>query len=135
MPRSHCSKGHELTPANIWMHKGKYPRCKRCNSDNQRIFQATRTYEQKRDTFLRNYYGITLAEYNLILESQGFRCAICKDDNIKIGRKKEFYVDHDHATGRVRGILCHGCNSGIGMFKESLSIIESAAEYMKKGYA
>lgn len=59
---------------------------------------------------LKNY-GITLDQYHAKAESQDFMCAICRDD------KAPLRVDHDHVTGRFRGLLCDMCNVGLGHFR------------------
>ncbi len=56
-------------------------------------------------------YGLTIDQYHALEESQDFQCAICGADDS--GRKDcpgSFYIDHDHDTGHVRGLLCHSCN-------------------------
>lgn len=62
----------------------------------------------KRDKYLRKKYSITEVEYSEILEKQGGRCAICKKP--KESFKRSLAVDHDHGTGKVRGLLCYYCN-------------------------
>lgn len=74
-------------------------------------------------------YGITLEEYNQMFANQGYRCAICGSDDSK--SKLDFCVDHCHNTGKVRGILCHGCNKGIGYFEDNLNNLESAIKYLQ----
>lgn len=74
-------------------------------------------------------YGITLGKYNALLAEQGGVCAICKKEESS-KKKKNLSVDHDHSTGIVRGLLCHQCNSGLGMFKESSSLTQAATEYL-----
>ena len=91
---------------------------------------------KQRDKNLRHAYGITLDEYNVMLEKQGGVCGICKTDNPK-GRQsgrgvvKDFYVDHNHETGEVRGLLCNNCNRAIGNFKDDPSIIQKAVLYLR----
>lgn len=68
--------------------------------------------EAQREKQYKNRYGITVADYDRMLSAQGGRCAICKTDK-SLGRGR-FHVDHDHVTGRVRGILCHLCNTALG---------------------
>lgn len=70
-------------------------------------------------------YGIDESTYNSILESQGGGCAICGKKNIRLA------VDHCHKTGKVRGILCHTCNNGIGFLGDSISGLVKAYKYLK----
>ena len=65
----------------------------------------------------RKKYGITLAQKHEMLAAQGGRCAICLIDNPTTFRP--WHVDHDHATGKVRGILCHHCNMAAGAVKDN----------------
>lgn len=81
------------------------------------------------NTQLRTAYGITLAEYNHILASQGGGCAIC---GTKPKRYRRLDVDHDHETGAVRGILCSECNRGIGFLRDSPANLRAAADYLEK---
>ena len=79
----------------------------------------------ERDRYLRTEYGITLAQYEKLLEKQIGGCAIC-------GRKEKcLAVDHDHATARVRGLLCHSCNNGLGRFKDDPKRLRKAANYLE----
>ena len=73
-------------------------------------------------------YGVPLDEYKRMLAVQGGVCAICSQpppDN-----RPNLYVDHDHRTGTVRGLLCNGCNSGIGYLQDSVAVILAAADYV-----
>jgi len=65
------------------------------------------------------------------MESQESRCAICKTDKPSTPYGI-FYVDHDHKTGAIRGLLCHKCNTGIGLLNDEISILESAILYLQK---
>jgi hypothetical protein len=88
----------------------------------------------ERDAMLRKTYGITQEEYVKLLESQNKCCAICGATNNGLNRHgtpANFHVDHDHVTGRVRGLLCFPCNHGLGMFKDSIPRLESAAKYLR----
>ncbi len=85
-----------------------------------------------RNQFLRSHYGITQSDYLLILESQGGRCAICRTDSPETKWHKTFSVDHCHATGKVRGLLCQKCNMAIGYLKDSPEAADSAAAYLRK---
>lgn len=73
-------------------------------------------------------YGITLDDYNKMFEEQEGRCKICKTHQSEM--KKALHVDHNHQTGKVRGLLCHNCNLALGRLKEDPEIIAAALEYV-----
>ena len=69
-------------------------------------------------------YGITLERYREMQEEQLGQCAIC-------GKVSDtLFVDHDHASGQVRGLLCRDCNTGVGMFGDCTSNLERAIDYL-----
>lgn len=80
----------------------------------------------RRNNHLLNKYGITAAKYDDMLESQNSACAICG----KVKDRVRLAVDHDHDTGRIRGLLCENCNRGIGMFKHSATLLQNAIQYI-----
>jgi hypothetical protein len=75
-------------------------------------------------------YGLTPEQFAEMLEAQDGRCAICGDTQATT--KKRFHVDHCHATGRVRGLLCSRCNPAIGLFKEDPDILNKAIAYLQR---
>ncbi len=78
---------------------------------------------------LKNTFGISLDEFNKLLEKQNGVCAICfKPESTK--RNKTLAVDHDHKTGKIRGLLCSHCNRGLGLLKDSPEIIMEAIKYL-----
>jgi hypothetical protein len=80
-------------------------------------------------------YGLTVEQYDALLLAQNYRCAICRTDTPGNARTKSdhaFCVDHDHVTGHVRGLLCQGCNRGIGLLKDDPEVIESALKYVRR---
>lgn len=81
--------------------------------------------------FVRNY-GISLTEYNKMVSSQSGQCAICKGV-FGFDKTTRGHVDHDHVTGKVRGLLCSNCNHGIGKFKDDPEVIREAARYVEQG--
>lgn len=99
---------------------GKY------NADNP-VLDDSRLYSG----YLMRKYGIDLISYIEILQKQNNKCAICARNQANDGRK--FAVDHDHKTGKIRGILCQSCNTGIGLLGDSISGIEKAFIYLKEG--
>ena len=78
-------------------------------------------------SWLRSEYKIGLTEYELLHFDQQGMCAICGDRPIG---QRPLAVDHCHKTGKVRGLLCHRCNHGLGHFKDSLSLLSSAKNYL-----
>src|SRR3990167_601468 len=67
-----------------------------------------------RNHALTKKFGITIKQYEQILETQGGLCSICKQKS-----SRNLAVDHDHETGNIRGLLCVMCNAGLGMFKDN----------------
>jgi hypothetical protein len=86
--------------------------------------------ERARDRKLKRVFGITLGEFRVLSESQNDLCAICNKKEIIPNRS--LCVDHDHTTGKIRGLLCYKCNVMIGMSNESIQIMENALTYLKK---
>lgn len=82
---------------------------------------------QVRDRRLRATYGISAEDYDARLLAQGGGCAICQND-CPTGRM--LAVDHDHATGVVRGLLCTNCNMAVGKMKDDADLLRRAAEYL-----
>lgn len=74
---------------------------------------------------LKRKYGLSKEEYYLLKEKQDNMCAICKISNRRLA------VDHCHITGKIRGLLCLNCNTGIGQLKDSVELLESAINYLK----
>ena len=80
---------------------------------------------------MRQYlYGISQAEYEAMLAAQGGTCAICRTDEWP-GKGNRPHVDHNHKTGRVRGLLCGNCNNGLGNFGEDPARLRAAADYLE----
>lgn len=87
---------------------------------------------RERSSNLKRLYGITEKEYEDIHSSQDGRCAICGDPESGGRWKKRFHIDHNHETGKIRGLLCHGCNVAIGSLRENVTILENAIKYIEK---
>lgn len=76
--------------------------------------------EKKKDKQLRETYGITLDDYILMLEKQNYKCAIC-GTNKSGDENNTFWVDHNHKTGKVRGLLCVSCNIILGAYEKIIN--------------
>jgi len=74
-------------------------------------------------------YGITIEEYETLVAKQNGQCAICGTTNT--APWPHLCIDHDHNTGKVRGLLCGSCNQGIGRLKDSPVLCRKAAEYLE----
>lgn len=85
---------------------------------------------RKKDVLAK--HGMTLQSFETLKELQGNRCAICE---VLEGGPRGFYIDHDHTTNKVRGLLCQHCNSGIGFLKDNISILRSAIKYLENSPA
>lgn len=106
-------------------------RVRRWQQDNSERFRAYRAeYRDKRDfraEHLRRTFGLTPDDDDRMLAEQGGGCAIC-GRTPKPG--KHLHVDHDHETGRVRGLLCFGCNVGVGSLQHDERRIQRAIAYL-----
>jgi hypothetical protein len=74
--------------------------------------------------------GITREQFDTLLKAQDGKCAIC-GVLITSLLPRQVHVDHDHETGQVRGILCAICNQGLGLFKDTIELLEAAIRYLK----
>ena len=77
---------------------------------------------------LKHRYDLTLDQYNQLLYEQGFACKICGITAKDYG--KTFAVDHDHTTGKVRGLLCSNCNTGLGLLNDDVETLAKAIIYL-----
>lgn len=86
-------------------------------------------YKEIRERRIKYKYGITLEQYDEMFAVQDGVCAICGGVNPNNGR---LCVDHDHTTGKVRGLLCQSCNSVIGYIKENIGVLLNMGVYLEK---
>jgi hypothetical protein len=89
---------------------------------------AEQQKRSKRNSMLKAKYGITLKEYEALLVVQDYGCAIC---HRKEGTRP-LHVDHDHGTGKVRGLLCHQCNWYLGTIESGPNILSNFLSYIDK---
>ena len=102
---------------------GRSSYCKPCHG--VRVQASKDKKGGSRDYHLRLRYGITAAEADAMLESQGGRCASCRE-------RPAQHVDHDHLTGKVRGMLCSCCNQGLGSFRDDARHLRRAIDYLER---
>lgn len=123
--RSHCAACLLVVSKSYWDSLGlEERRRRRSDKDtNRRIHWEWR---------LKTVFGITVDEYNQMLERQNGLCAICRNPEtaVRSGRVLPLSVDHDHETGVVRALLCGNCNAGLGQFKDSPELLTLAALYV-----
>ena len=81
--------------------------------------------EKQRARRLKRHYGISVEEYERMLCEAAGRCAVCGEELL------DPHVDHNHKTGKIRGLLCPQCNIGLGMFNDSAEILAKAASYLR----
>jgi hypothetical protein len=127
-------KGNEVEPERS---------CRQCGANlagtnlqrqfcNHHCLQAWQYWERRRthrERWLKKY-DLTVEQYEAMAERQSGRCAICGGSEPKTNGGLHWCVDHDHATGKVRGLLCHDCNIGLGKFRDETSLLLRAADYL-----
>lgn len=98
---------------------------------NKRKFAKVYCTRCRRDKELQQKYGITPKDYEKLFRQQNGKCIIC--DTFDPGdRYNVFCVDHDHKTGKIRGLLCNNCNRGLGNFRDNPRTLIAAANYLMK---
>lgn len=108
--------------------------CKSCRKEHkkeERKEYHRNRYHSNKDNYLDwmyvRKYGISLATFKELLEEQKGVCKIC---SLPCTSGRQLSVDHDHLTGKVRGLLCGNCNKGLGSFKDNINLLKKAMEYL-----
>ena len=139
---------------------GHTARCKECHNRSRAVYRVTAKekvnakkrehYERCRESYLaynrsdkrrasvfkwklEKQFGITVEQFDEMLRKQGGACAVCGRPPTEINghrHKHRLHVDHDHATGRVRGLLCNSCNVAIGCLKDDIGVLYAAIDYL-----
>lgn len=78
-------------------------------------------------------YSRPISEYHARVRAQANACGICRTKKRprRLGKLIAWYIDHDHKTGKVRGLLCRDCNTGLGYFRDDAARLEAAALYLR----
>lgn len=111
-------------------------RCRPCNA------QKTREYREKNPEYQKDYklkvnYNLTREEVISMFDNQNGKCKICDKDLILFKSNyvgKHACIDHNHDTGKIRGILCDKCNRGLGFFNDNKELLKRASEYLDMEY-
>lgn len=83
-----------------------------------------------RKLHVRTRYGLTLEDLDALREAQGYCCLLCGRHESELVRS--LHVDHNHASGEVRGLLCFACNTGIGKLGDAPVLLRRAADYLER---
>lgn len=92
-------------------------------------YKATNGKDRVFDQSLRRLYGITLDQYREREAAQGGRCGLCGQPP---NTDRRMHVDHDHATGKIRDLLCHHCNLLLGNAQDSTDRLRLAIAYLQR---
>lgn len=127
-----CTSCGETKPADDFYWSGGHHRqpCKECTKAVRKRWRnenADVLLERQIGYNIRARFGIGREDYEAILAAQGGGCAICGTPP----GKRRHPIDHDHQEGSIRGVLCRGCNTGIGLFGEDIALMERAAAYLE----
>ena len=118
---------------------GLHPQCRTCGNEARKQYRQTHVRPpqvwsaDRRRWQLKADYGISPEQYDAMLSAQEGVCAICAGPETRTNREgapRYLSVDHDHSTGRVRGLLCSTCNRGIGQFGDDVERLRSAVAYL-----
>jgi hypothetical protein len=121
-PDCDAVKPHDEFPRTRASASGIATYCKPCH--NARGKASKDKVGGSRMYHLKRRYGVTAQEVQVLIAAQGGRCAICREAPAE-------HVDHDHETGRVRGVLCFNCNGGLGQFRDRQDVMAAAIAYLQ----
>lgn len=130
MKERECRICHNIFPVSIFLYKrnrripGLSRICKKCRAKIQKEWTHKNPRSHK-NSVLKTTHGITIKQYEDLATKQGNCCAICKKKVITL------QVDHCHKSGKIRGLLCGHCNTGLGFFKDNSKSLASAMEYLR----
>ncbi|MBO8190400.1 endonuclease VII domain-containing protein [Streptomyces oryzae] len=119
VPRGHkrCPQCKEVKPHSAWERN-------KATSDGWASYCRECRVERNRESYFRRKYGMTVDQRKALLDEQFGICPICL-------KPAPEHVDHDHETGRVRGVLCFSCNAALGQFRDRPDVMRRAAAYVE----
>jgi hypothetical protein len=115
----------------------KHPECKPCQKKRSAQYRQKNKTVLNANAMVRHYvrtYGITQEEFLKKAQCQDNKCAICSIDLSfdKINSLDKAVMDHDHSSGKLRSVLCSGCNTALGLLKDNTDILNKAINYLKE---
>lgn len=144
--KTHCPQGHPYLGRNLIINRRGSYLCRICQTAAQRRWrtqyperakQSTKRWQERNmdrwrarcnESKIRKRYGITIEDRERIRRKQGGKCAICR----RVSGNGGLVVDHDHKTGKVRGLLCNHCNLTLGKFEDNPAWFRKLAEYLER---
>jgi hypothetical protein len=131
-----CDCGKTAVVCSYYLKSGRTKSCgcyqREMTSSRFKVHGKNKETKYRKDIRLKYKYGISMETYNEMFENQNGLCKIC---NYKFGQKAaDCYVDHDHKTLVVRGLLCQQCNTGLGNFKDNHQFLLNAIEYLEASH-
>lgn len=136
-----CKEEVALTSFSFRKDSGKYRNdCNPCRSKKyMEKYKDDPSVRKKSRLNSRNYsikrYGISVEDFHKMMEVQEGKCLICSFEFCVSAEMSDLFkvacIDHCHDSGKVRGLLCRSCNSGLGQFKDSAALLEEAAKYLR----
>lgn len=141
MDTKKCATCGEVKPASEYYTVGRgvatlRPHCKPCHkAKRQAAYEARGGVDASYEQLIRREYGITLDDYNAQLRRQAHRCAVCRRPETarskRTGELRRLSVDHDHVTGRLRGLLCHRCNILVWAMEDNHTTLHAIEAYIE----
>jgi hypothetical protein len=133
--KTHCPHGHELTPANSYDNNGSVGCliCRHDYFDRHKAANREKMLTRKNEWQCKHLYGMTIAQRDALLESQGGGCKLCGRTDCHWGKgfQDVWHIDHVHGTKIVRGILCARCNMLVGQMEKNLMLTLEVIKYLK----
>jgi len=114
-----------------WKELARFSKSKYRKTGTRNICKACARL-RAREWGFKKKYGITVLDFDKMLAEQGGACLVCGTKDSGRTNSLVLCVDHDHKTGKVRGLLCHNCNVAIGSMQDNPALLRKAAEYLER---
>lgn len=120
-----CREKYRSNPIKLQQERTANRRWRKSHPENVRTFTRRR--------HLKVSFGITIEKYEHLFTIQNGRCAICGKQETAVLKEKviRLAVDHNHQTGKIRGLLCGRCNTALGLFQNNINILKQAIDYLR----